>query len=450
MGGVIVLLLIIIGAMGYVIVKKTSLIDKYYEYKRGKDNYAPYDKEVNIENSILPVVRINTDNIERDVFIPASVTISNGDFVDFDGEMNIRYRGHSSFTYSKKKSYALRPLDENGSKQNVSLLGMKKSKKWALKGNWIDRSMIREAIAYQLAKNTEVWTPDFRFCELVLNDTYYGLYTLMEQPTRKNLDICKMKDDISGGYLLYFSRVKEADFIVDYSNSSTTVKYPFIVKYPNIQKFNSENESYLQQRIKLMCDAINDTTSRAYEEYIDVMSFIDYQISSEFACNTDAYWGSGFIYKDNDNIDGRFKVCLWDGDHAFGMGKEPKYSWYNHWIYNFYEGQDLDHIYDWWNILMKNPNYRKALQDRWIELRRGCYSDENIEQIVDSLSNLLISSGAMERNNKAWRVWNPNGSNKNQTDLKYYSDSFEDEVRYIKDWIRLRVEWMDDNIIKEK
>ena len=441
-GGVLVLTI-----MGYIIVTKTSLNKLFEERIRSRNNYPPFNNEVKIDSTNLPVIYINTGRIKRNDFINATVRIIDNGVVDYEGEMAIRYRGHATFNSAAKKSYALRPLDENGNKVNVSLLGMKKNKKYALKANWIDQSMIREAIAYELAKSTEVETPQQRFCEVVLNDVYYGVYTLMEQPTRKMVGIKKMKEDISGGYLLYFSRLKESDFIVDYVSNGDSIRYPFIVKYPDAEDLTPAHKAYLRQQIIKMNDAVRDTISTSYNDYIDVLSFIDYQLSSEFACNTDAYWGSGYLYKDIDDIDGRFRVCLWDGDHSFGMGHSYKYSWYNHWIYEFNYESSLDHYYDWWNLLMKNQNYRSSVIKRWMELRQSSYSNEEIAHTIDSLCFLLTEKGAMSRNNQAWNIWDEKkGNNINHHHVKYQSDSFEDEIQYIKNWIKFRLEWMDEKL----
>ncbi len=446
LGGAILILFVFV-VMGYVITNKSQIVDTIKMTLRERKNYPPYKDDIKLDSTNLPVIYIETDRIYRDDYTEAKVKIiDDKGKIDYEGNMAIRYRGHASFNSSDKKSYSLRPLDEFGKKDNVSLLGMRKNKKWALKGNWIDKSMIRESIAYELAKHTGVATPELRFCEVVINGMYYGLYVLSEQPTRKNLGINKVEYDITGGYLLYFARQKEADFIVESPLDSEKFQYPFFIKYPDEEDVTDEMKEYLRQRISDMCKAVYDTAHTDYEKYIDVMSFIDFQISTEFATNTDAYSTSGYLYKDNDNTDGRFRMCLWDGDHAFGMGREPNYASYDHWVYQFYEDIDLRHRYNWWYMLMHNRHYRNAVSERWRECRRNIYSDANVYHVVDSLYNLLTSGGAMERNNQAWGMWNDKGCQNVHPHVKYLSDSFDDEVNYIKTWISHRLLWMDKHV----
>ena len=446
--GVIFLLVVIICGLCFIVVTRTQFVEKIKQTLRECDNYAPLNKDVKIDSTNLPVIYIETERIQRENYVTANVKIIREDgSVDYKGNMAIRYRGHASYYSADKKSYALRPLDTNGEKENVSLLGMKKQKKWVLKGNWIDCSMIRESIAYELAKKTEVATPNMRFCEVVLNGIYFGVYVLCEQPTRKMLGISKMKKDLSGAYLLYFARKKEADFIVGYQYDFGKYVYPFLIKYPDKKDITEEQKTYLTHRLTTMCEAVSDTTDTLYETYINTLSFIDFQLSTEFSANTDAYFVSGYMYKDKDNIDGRFHMCLWDGDHSFGMGRNPGYSHYSHWIFQFYEDKDMLHRFNWWYLLMKNPHYNEILKNRWREFRTGVYSDENVNNVVDSLYTLLTECGAMERNNRAWSVWTDKGNRVAHPHLKYLSDSFEDEVSYIKNWIGLRLKWMDEQLL---
>ena len=323
---------------------------------------------------------------------------------------------------------------------------MRKDKKWALLAQHIDRSMIREAIAYELSRPYFDGVPQIRFCEVILNDIYYGVYVLSEQPTRKRLHLTKTKNtaDASGSYLLYFSRPQEADFTADVKLPSFEAHYPFQIKYPDEEDMDESRQRWLTTRFTDMVAAINDTTSESYREYIDEQSFIDFQLTNEFAHNTDAFFCSAYIYKDADDVDSTFKMHLWDMDHAFGMGNEPGYSYHNTWVYS---KRSVFGFAGWWINLMKHPSYSEGLHDRWQEYRQGGYSDEHIEFVIDSLYNMLVGSGAIKRNNRAWKLWDEKGTHGNYPPhVKYLSDSYEDEVQYIKDWAKLRLQWMDEQL----
>ena len=129
----------------------------------------PPNDTVCLDSTNLPIILINTDGclISRQDYITARMTIiDNGEgkpnyadttaypdqVFDYNGYIALRYRGYSTFISSDKKPYAIRsinkPLEEGGVKKKCKLLGMRKGKKWALLAPYSDRSMIRDALAF--------------------------------------------------------------------------------------------------------------------------------------------------------------------------------------------------------------------------------------------------------------------------------------------------------------
>src|SRR5438445_9903843 len=91
----------------------------------------------------------------------------------------VRVHGGVSQVYSKK-SYGL-TLDTP-----VSLLGMRKSAHWLLNAAYIDRSLMRHKLSYDLFRSLSApKAPRFavasRFVEVHLNGKYNGVYLLMER-----------------------------------------------------------------------------------------------------------------------------------------------------------------------------------------------------------------------------------------------------------------------------
>jgi len=78
--------------------------------------------------------------------------------------------------------------------------------------------------------------------------------------------------------------------------------------------------------------------------------------------------------------------------------------------------------------------------NRWHELRENVLSDENIENIIDSLVYDLSESQA--RNFNRWQilgkgVW-PNP--------EPYSKTHDEEINKLKNWFFARTEWIENNI----
>jgi len=175
------------------------------------DNYRSElaDKTVKIDNTTLPIVFINTSGqtILRDEYILARMKIiadesgvSHGDTiaypnqtVDYEGWVALRYRGNTSFSSSDKKPYQFRTLktdtlpDDGGEKKKVKILGMGKDNKWAFIAPWCDRSMMRDVLSFTLAEPWMDYVPHARFCEVILDGYYYGIYVLTERVSKGNI-----------------------------------------------------------------------------------------------------------------------------------------------------------------------------------------------------------------------------------------------------------------------
>ena len=133
--------------------------------------------------STLPIVVIDTDGQEilndpRIVvhmgIIDNASGINNIDdpFNGYDGQISIEIRGSSSQMFPKKQ-YALETQDIDGENLNVSILGMPAENDWILYAPYSDKSLLRNFLAYELARNMGRYASRTRFCELVINKNWY-------------------------------------------------------------------------------------------------------------------------------------------------------------------------------------------------------------------------------------------------------------------------------------
>ena len=80
------------------------------------------------------------------------------------------------------------------------ILGMKKHNRWCLLANWMDRTLIRNDVAFEISRRTQLeWTPSGKFVELILNGEHKGNYYLCEQIKVDNNRVNIAKD---GGFLM--------------------------------------------------------------------------------------------------------------------------------------------------------------------------------------------------------------------------------------------------------
>jgi len=371
----------------------------------------------------------------------------------YDGWMGIEIHGQSSQSFPKK-SYGIETRDQKGEDLKVSLLGMPAESDWILHAPYSDKTLLRNALTYHLGARLGSWQPRFRFCEVYLNGSYIGIYQLTEKIKRdKNrVNITKMSPDdksgdrVTGGYILkvdkttglasseYFNNVPD----VPYKNTRV---HPWTWVYPKPEDMAGEQKTWTKNYIKTIENTINGVffahPSTGYSKYIDVPSFIDFQIMNEIPNNVDAYRFSAYFHKDRDSEGGKLKAGpLWDFDLGYGnVNYSPENLAIDAWDYNKI-GPEPRNCLHWWARLMEDPEYVMAVKKRWTFLRKEILSNDSIFKYIDE--QILYLGDAIDRNFARWPIlgtyiW-PNPVVRN---------TYSAEVQYLKDWLTGRLSWMD-------
>lgn len=148
--------------------------------------------QVAFSSSNLPIVVINTNGQEivDEPKISADMgIIFNGPgvrnnltdpFNNYDGKIGIEIRGSTSQSFPKKQ-FGFELLDEAGESVDASLLGLPAKDDWILFAPYNDKSLMRDVLAYRLAHDLDGYASRFKYCELVLNGQYHGIYVLLEK-----------------------------------------------------------------------------------------------------------------------------------------------------------------------------------------------------------------------------------------------------------------------------
>lgn len=440
--------------------------------------YPPTVTNVHIGETNLPIVFVNTlgHEINKDDRVSAMMTIiDNPDrvnyddtiahpnqHIDYEGYIGIKYRGNSSFTYSAKKPYSIKLLtdsyENDGKKRNEPLLGMGKDNQWCLLAPYNDRSLIRNTLSFSLAEGYLEYVPKTRFCEMILDGTYYGVFCLTEMVRRgdERLDIKKPGDNgdkLTGGYIIVVDRndepmVHESKYHPTNSDGEVFTAQTIYVQYkdPAWDEITEDQRAYIDGRFDAMEDALasddyQDATV-GYRQYIDVTSFIDYQLSTEIANNIDGYRLSTYLYKYRDSVDPRFKMSLWDMDLGWGLADyENIHTGHmtDVWTYKNNDAGLGTKMPFWFDRLMSDPQYVQELKDRYSVYRQGRYAD--VPAVVDSLTNLLTEKGAADRDHQAWPRWGEVLYNN-----FFLANSYDEEIAYVKDYIVGRIAWLDEQL----
>jgi hypothetical protein len=416
-----------------------------------EDNPNYYPKEYFV-NSTLPIIKINTNKsiivdtpkIIADMGVinkPTNNSV-NDSYTDYEGKIAIEIRGSTSQAFAQK-SYSFKTIYDDNKKNSVSLLGLPKDNDWVLYGPYTDKTLIRNNLIYQLGREIGLYASKTVFCELIINGDYRGIYVLIQRiKINKNfIDIANLKFNdttetkLTGGYLLKIDKGDDDFWSSPFpKEKELSNKYWFRYVQPKGNKLHPKQKEFITNYVIKFEEKLYYNKFDEIENYIDLNSFIDYFIINEFSKNIDAYRLSTFFYKDKNE---KLKMGpLWDYNFSLGLPNyENGYS-PEGWIYN-----SSVYIPFWYNKLMEYPKFKKQLAERWDFLRKNTLSLDNIFSIIDKEISLIEIP--YKRHSIKWNI-----ENKEIWPNYYVGKTFKDDVDYMKDWIRQRLNWLDENIKK--
>lgn len=356
-------------------------------------------------------------------------------------ETEIRIRGHAS-RYFEKSPYQLKFVNEKGEDAPAQVMGMSAHNEWVLYGPYLDKSLVRNYMWYNISGEIMEWAPNVRYCEVILNGEYRGLYLMIETITdgencRLNLSDSEQNTKISG-YLLRGDRTTEENLgsirdIYSYLERMLTLRTDILIRYPKRANLTEE----MRQKIELdyaefekaLYSYDYDTDEYGYWNYIDVGSFVDYFLINEFSINADAGRYSTYIYKD---MSGKYKMAVWDFNNSCDNYPDDPLPPYDFVIVD----QNL------YLMLCKSENFVERILKRYEELRSTVLSEEYLMSYIDETLEFL--GPALERNNQKWKEamtqWEP------MTPVSRNVYSQDEAVRQLKEWLCERGDWLDDNI----
>lgn len=423
--------------------------------------------QVNFTSSNLPIVVVNTygqnipDEGKIDVFMgiiyneDGSRNYLSLNYNHFMGPVAIEVRGSSSQMFPKK-SYGFETRDEAGNNLNVSLLGMPSENDWILYAPYTDKSMMRDVLAYQLSWKMGWYASRTRYCELVLNGEYNGVYVLMEKIKRdggrvniKKIDADDLAgDSLTGGYIVKIDKTTGTNYsgwtspYQPYPGAWQSIYYQY--HDPDGIEIQPQQAQYIQNYITAVegkiYNMLGGNNFLMYDTIIEVNSFIDFLLSNELGKNVDGYRLSSYLYKDRNSEGGKLNAGpLWDFNLAYGNA-----DYYNGWITSGwqYQLQNNDDGYAnpfYWTKLMADTKFKELCVNRWNSLRQNGFSKDSINAFIDQTAALLEESQV--RNYQKWPilgvyVW-PNA---------YVGQTYADEINYLKTWISNRIDWLDEQL----
>jgi hypothetical protein len=389
--------------------------------------------------------KLNQDGTEfvsanLEVLEPQGGTASLVGQATLDVRIGIHVRGATSRGFPKKQ-YAVELRGEaSDDDTDQALLGLPAESDWVLSDPIsFDRTLIRNALAYELSNRIGRYAPRTRFAEAFLVDdggdvrtaNFLGFYTLIEKIKRghQRVDVQKLDaNDVTdpaftGGYVLRIDkgtndfRAAGQDFQFVYPDP---VDMKVAGRAPQVSYIRTDIDDFgLAVGAR---DFLHPTTHQPYSDYIDVDAFVDHNIINALTKNVDALRISAYFNKPRSA-----KLAagpVWDFDRSLGTPYDPRAKAPEEWKLAGSDGTDYFNE-GFWQQLFRDPAFKARYKSRFETLLATEFAPDKLDALIDSL---VASVGdAAARDFARW------------PDSPPKDGSYQAEVSVLKDFLRRRV-----------
>ena len=350
---------------------------------------------------------------------------------DYHGPIGIEHRGFHSLEHPKK-SYSFETRTRSGNNRNVSLLGMPKDEDWVLIGNYYDRSLLRNVVAYSAARWLSRYASRTRLVEVIVDGRYDGVYVLSERLKLHERRVAVDDRAISGGYLL---EMVDTERIRGQSFFQTPVRDKSVVYAdPRREDLSYGRARWISNyigRFELTLYGPGFThPRRGFRRYLDIGAAVDYILLDELFKNVATFDDSTYMHK---GVGGKLVLGpLWDYNHALGNfvgrdGTDPVFGW-----------QLTDA--PWVDRLYADPAFRARVVTRWRRIRRRGLL-RHIMRTIDGGAKRL--GAAQARNFRRWPIPHSGPVDPRTGSIP---QTYGQEIGYLKWWLRSRARWIDSRI----
>ena len=324
-----------------------------------------------------------------------------------DTSAKIRGRGNNSWTHPKKPYYF--KLNKK-----TDLLGTGKSKKFVLLAQWLDRTLLRNVVAFEASRRSSIeWTPSGIFVELYLNGSHKGLYWLGEKIEVESgrldadflfsVDVCENNDN------------DEIDFYTDYGYrvNKGLAGLPIEVKYPDRDDYPDGFDQVLQEAKNILNAYGKAIRDDDYTDIMDMDSLCDWYLIHELCVNPEPnHPKSCFQYIRNNRF---YSGPVWDFDWTtYTLGKE-----------GLTINQSL-----YYGDLLNDPSFHSHMCERWAVLKPRF---QTLCDFIDAQADWIRSSEAV--NHQMWPLTSNTNGDANLT--------FQQAVDRMKLSLNQRIEELD-------
>lgn len=206
------------------------------------------------------------------------------------------------------------------------------------------------------------WTPQYKFCNVFINDQYQGLYMLIENVKRNTSGRIDVKKT---GYIVERDAYWWNEDVYFKSTFFADGRYGWTFKYPESDEVTSAQIDYIKQYLCAVEAVIKE--GGCYEDYIDVESFAAWMLAHDILGTWDSGGSNLYITKRDNTPESKLVMgCLWDFDSSRSVGTNS-FSRYHY-------GEDF-----YFDMLMNNPNtlFKQVYISLWQDIKRNLNSEMN-------------------------------------------------------------------------
>ncbi len=307
-------------------------------------------------------------------------------------------RGASSTKYGRKKNYAIKLLEEDGTRNEQYLFDIGTNAKWKLITMFNDSSKIRDMTSLtlwnEIAAASEAdfmeYSAEMSYCEVFLDGRYNGLCGVLSPIDE---DTLHLKDEDSLYKLVEFGNPSPEGFQYSLDNNFT-IAHPVRLRYPEDPEKILSGWMPMQEYLTY---AYWTPNAYAYASLLDLRNIADFYIFTQATAAADNRSKNTYMVSRR-QPDGRYITYIlpWDLNYTFGeiWAQEPEKLYVE-----FDEDPTVIYVEPCIRQLFDENIYGAddLLKQRYLAYRADILSEDHIIAVMEENMNLLIQSGALAR-----------------------------------------------------
>ncbi len=416
-------------------IKGDSAFLNFTDWVKGKSsvNIASIDSCI-LRQSDIPVLRLTFQDYpeadclwDKELFLHTLLDIEGNGYTDDMSGLSLQVKGRGNSTWGMPK----KPMRLKFSKK-TSICGFKKAKNFVLLNNYLDPTLMRNAIAMWLAKRLGVpYANTIVPCHVFINGHYAGAYTLTE---KVGINSGSVDIDENEGILFELS----LEFDEKYKFRSALGDEPVMVKDPDFDELYEDNPKGLspEERLELWEKDFNNAEELTYSgkgaEAFDIESAVNYILLYQFVLNNEiGFPKSLYIHKKSLNEGEKYYLGpAWDFDVAYNFAVPTEEG--------FKKNSPEEGRWPWvtklLSSLMETEEFKVLYEKRWEEFMN--YILPELMEYFDYYAALIEPSAKL--NGIRWSDQGPRGG------WAYLQSSFDFKAhaQELREWLVSRINFL--------